>query len=325
MPRLPLLLWLVSLPLGAPAVPERMTLYAGESRVLENAPRRWVVGDKTVLDAQRLGENQLLVTAKTPGQTSLLLWDVRGKESALEIEVLASNLRRALVEVDVQVLEISAGSGWDLGLDWAGTLAGQATLVGVPASPASVLESSPPPLLSFGTLQRGPLFARLDLLVQENKARVLAKPRLVTVSGGKARFLSGGQIPVAHPDKDGRTSTEYKDYGVKLDIEPKADEEGNVNAAVRAELSDIDPANSVSVGNGGVLPAIKSRWVESSVFVKKDSTLVLAGLLQEQDGHVTKGVPVLASIPLLGQLFKHHALVKKRSELVIFLTPRVLP
>lgn len=320
-----MILLLACLPLAAPAAVERLTLYAGESRVLDNAARRLVVGDKAVLEAHRLDEGQLLVTAKAPGQTSLLLWDARGKESALEVEVLASNLRRSLVEVDVQVLEISSGTGWDVGLDWAGTLAGQATVEGVPASPASVLEASPPPLLSFGALQRGPLSARLDLLVQENKARVLAKPRLVTVSGGKARFLSGGQIPVAQPDKDGRTSTEYKDYGVKLDIEPKADDDGNVNATVRAELSDIDPANSVSVGNGGVLPAVKTRWVESSVFVKKDSTLVLAGLLQEQDGNVTKGIPVLSAIPLLGELFKHHEVTKKRSELVIFLTPRVLP
>jgi pilus assembly protein CpaC len=283
-----------------------------------------VVGDKAVLEARALDEAQILVTAKAPGLTSLLVWDRLRRKHAYEVEVLASGLRRALVEIDVQVLEISSGSGWELGLDWAGTLQGQQALAGVPASAVSVLEQSPPPLLSFGSFQRGPLSARLDALVQDNKARVLAKPRLVTVSGGKARFLSGGQVPVAQPDKDGRTSTQYKDYGVSLEVAPKADEHGNVSADVRAELSDIDPANSVSVGNGGVLPAIKSRWVETSIFVKKDSTLVLAGLLQESEGHVTRGLPVLGQIPLLGELFKHHEVTRRQTELVIFLTPRVL-
>jgi pilus assembly protein CpaC len=313
---------LLNAPVGAV---ERLTLFAGESKVLDLAqPQRLVVGDKAVLEARALDEAQILVTAKAPGLTSLLVWDRLRRKHAYEVEVLASGLRRALVEIDVQVLEISSGSGWELGLDWAGTLQGQQALAGVPASAVSVLEQSPPPLLSFGSFQRGPLSARLDALVQDNKARVLAKPRLVTVSGGKARFLSGGQVPVAQPDKDGRTSTQYKDYGVSLEVAPKADEHGNVSADVRAELSDIDPANSVSVGNGGVLPAIKSRWVETSIFVKKDSTLVLAGLLQESEGHVTRGLPVLGQIPLLGELFKHHEVTRRQTELVIFLTPRVL-
>lgn len=316
------LLLSAALPLRAT---ERLTLFAGESKVLDlPKPQRMVVGDKALVDVRTLDESQVLVTAHAAGLTSLIIWDRYGQKQAYEIEVLASGLRKALIEIDVQVLEISSGTGWDLGLDWAGALQGQATVAGVPASPASVLESSPPPLLSFGNFQRGPLSLRLDALVQSNKARVLAKPRLVTVSGGKARFLSGGQIPVAQPDKDGRTSAQYKDYGVSLDIAPKADEDGNVNADVRAELSDIDPANSVSVGNGGVLPAIKTRWVQTSIFVKKDSTLVLAGLLQETDGHVTSGVPILSQIPVLGELFKHHEITHRQSELVIFLTPKVL-
>lgn len=322
---LPPLALILGLATAASAAVERLTLFAGESKVLDLAkPSRLVVGDKAVIEARPLDEAQVVLTAKSPGLSSLLAWDRLGQQRAYEVEVLATGLRKALVEVDVQVLEISSGSGWDLGLDWAGTLQGQAGAAGAPASPLGVLESSPPPLLSFGSFQRGPLSARLDALVQRNQARVLAKPRLVTVSGGRARFLSGGQVPVAQPDKDGRTSTQYKDYGVSLEVAPKADEAGNVNADVRAELSDIDPANSVSVGNGGVLPAIKSRWVETSIFVKKDSTLVLAGLLQESQGHVTKGVPLLSALPLLGELFKHHQLARRQTELVIFLTPRVL-
>lgn len=304
---------------------ERLTLYAGESKLLELAgAKRLVVGAPTVLEAKALDETQVLLNGKEPGQTSLLVWDRHGQKTAYEVEVLASGLKRALIEIDVQVLEIADGVQWDVGLDWTGTLQGQAGAAGGLASPLAVLEASPPPLLSFGSFSRGPLSARLDALLQNNKARILAKPRLVTVSGGKARFLSGGQIPVAQVDKDGRTSAQYKDYGVSLDIEPKSDDDGNVNATVRAELSDIDPANSVSTGNGAVLPAIKTRWVETSIFVKKNSTLVLAGLLQQQDGDVTKGVPLLSQIPVLGELFKHHEVTHRNSELVIFLTPRVL-
>ena len=305
------------------AAADAVTLYVGESRLidLEN-PKKLVIGNTALLEARALDEHQLLLNGKAPGRTSLLAWDKLGQEHAYEVEIQPSALKRAMVEIDVQVLEIADGVQWDAGLDWAGAMQGQSGAV-APATPLSVLEQSPP-LLSWGTFTRGPLSTRLDFLLQNNKARLLAKPRLVTVSGSKARFLSGGQIPVPLTDAQGRTNAQYKDYGISLDIEPKADEDGNVSADVRAEMSDVDPANSVSIGNGGVLPAIKIRWVETSVFVRKDSTLVLAGLLHEEEGLVTAGVPLLSQIPVLGLLFQHQESTTKKTELVIFLSPRVV-
>jgi len=302
---------------------DAVTLYVGESRLLdlENA-RKLVIGNGALLEAHTLDEHQVLLNGKAAGRTSLLAWDKLGQEHAYEVEVQPSALKRAMIEIDVQVLEIADGVQWDAGLDWAGALKG-ANGAAAPATALSVLEQSPP-LLNWGTFSRGPLSTRLDFLLQNNKARLLAKPRLVTVSGSKARFLSGGQVPVAVPDDKGRPSTQYKDYGISLDIQPKADEDGNVSAEVRAEMSDVDPANSVSIGNGGVLPAVKTRWVETSVFVRKDSTLVLAGLLHEEEGAVTVGLPLLSQIPVLGLLFQHRESTIKKTELVIFLSPRVV-
>jgi pilus assembly protein CpaC len=325
MPRLknavPLLLLCLLRPLSAL---ERITLYAGESKIVAiDGARRVLIGNPLLLETRTLSEEELLLTGKAAGLSSLMVWDRLGEKKAFEIEVLGSDLKRILIEVDVQVLEIADGVNWDLGLDWAGAMAGQAPLApGLPGAPTQVLEQSPG-LLTFGAFQRGPIGARLDLLVQKNKARLVAKPRLMTVSGGSAKFLSGGQVPVAQTDTLGHAHVDYKDYGVSLDISPKADEEGNVNATIRAEMSDIDPANSVSLA-GGVLPAIKTRWVETTIFVKKDGTLVIAGLLQENDGKVTAGIPLLSEIPVLGELFKHSDITHKTTELVIFVTPKVL-
>lgn len=319
----PLPLALIALLWAPPALRavDSLTLYVGESRLLDlEDARKILAGSSAVLDARVLDPHQILLNGRSAGRTSLLVWDRLGQQHAYEVEVLSAGLKRAMVEIDVQVLEIADGVQWDAGLDWASAL--QTGTGTAPATALSVVEQSPP-LLSWGTFTRGPLSTRLDALIQDNKARLLAKPRLVTVSGAKARFLSGGQVPVALSDKDGRPSTQYKDYGISLDIDPKADENGNVSADVRAEMSDIDPANSVTI-NGGVLPAVKTRWVETSVFVPKDSTLVLAGLLREEEGMVTAGVPLLSQIPVLGELFKHHESVRKKTELVIFLSPRVL-
>ena len=172
------LLLLCLLAAGPANAAERLTLYAGESKVLDLAgTRRMVVGAPHVLEAKTLDETQVLLNGKEPGQTSLLVWDRHDQKTAYEVEVLASGLKRALIEIDVQVLEIADGVKWDVGLDWAGAMAGEASVVGVPASPLAVLEGSPPPLLSFGSFQRGPLGLRLDALVQNNTARILAKPR----------------------------------------------------------------------------------------------------------------------------------------------------
>jgi pilus assembly protein CpaC len=303
---------------------EHVTLYAGESKVLASeGARKLLVGNAGVLEAKTLSEDEVLLNGRSQGQTSLIVWDRLGQKKSYEVEVLGGSFKHTLIQVDVQVLEIADSSNWDLGLDWAAALAGQAPLAaGLPGAPTQILEQSPG-LLHFGSFERGPLNARLDLLLQKNKARIVAKPRLMALSGSSAKFLSGGQVPVAQQDDKGRASTQYKDYGVSLEITPKADEEGNVNASLRVEMSDIDPANSVTVG-GGVLPAIKSRWVETTIFVKKDGTLVIAGLLQESNGKVTRGLPLLSEIPLLGELFKHTDISRKSSELVVFVSPKVL-
>ena len=160
--------------------------------------------------------------------------------------------------MDVQVLELTDATGWDAGIDWPALMNGQVGLpVGTASSPVQALEQANPPLLAFGTFSRGPIDIALQALIQKNKGKLLAKPKLLTVSGGDAKFLSGGQIPVVHQDSQGRTNTEYKDYGVGLSVQPQADEDGNINATLRAEVSNIDPANSITLA-GGVFPALKT-------------------------------------------------------------------
>jgi pilus assembly protein CpaC len=311
--------------LAAPAwSAERLTLYAGESRILKFArPGKTLVGNHAVAEARALSDEELLVNGVAPGLTSLTVWGAGKERKSFEIEVQASGLKKEMIEIDVQVLELNDAAGWDLGIDWPALMNGQAAVPEVPASPAQVFEQANPPLLSFGTFSRGPIQLALQALVEKNKARLLAKPKLLTVSGGSARFLAGGQVPVVHTDSQGHINTEYKDYGVALNIQPKSDEEGNINAVIRAEVSSIDPANSVQSAEG-VIPALKTRWVETTIYVKKNGTIVIAGMIGEESSRITRGIPVLSEIPLLGELFKLNRIVKKSSELVIFVTPRVV-
>jgi Flp pilus assembly secretin CpaC len=304
--------------------PKRIRLFVGESKVIEaDHPKKMVLGNKEVADVSLLSNTEILVNAKAEGQTSLMVWPREGEPQAYELEIQPHGLRKTMVQVDVQVLELANSDNWDLGIDWGHLSSGpEGVAAGLARSPRQFLEQNPG-VLAFGTFSRGPIDAIIDLLVEKNKARLLAKPKLLTVSGGSASFLAGGEVPVVNQDSQGRTNTEYKNYGVNLDILPTADESGNVNATLRAEVSTLDAANSVRVGNG-ILPALKTRWVKTTIFVKKDGTIVIAGLIQEEEGKVTRGVPLLSEIPLLGELFKSTRLMNKRTEMVIFVTPRVL-
>jgi Flp pilus assembly secretin CpaC len=311
----PLLALLLGLAVACPCA-ERLTLFSGESRILPvSNPKKILLGNRGVAEARLLSPEELLLNGKNPGLSSLVLLNAGGDKSSYEIEVQASGLKKEMIEVDVQVLELSEGSGLDLGLDWPALLESGA---------ATVRERAAPPLLSFGTFERGPIELTLRALIEKDKARLLAKPKLLTVSGGSAKFLAGGQVPVPQTDSQGHISTDYKDYGVRLDIEPRSDEDGNIQAKLRAEVSGLDFANAVA-GQGGTLqPAIKARWVETTIYVKKNGTIVIAGLIQEERRQLSRGLPLLSQIPLLGELFKLHRIETSLSELVIFVTPKVL-
>jgi pilus assembly protein CpaC len=233
-------------------------------------------------------------------------------------------MEKTMIEMDVQVLELTDADDWDLGLDYARlALPNPSVPAGLPNQANQLAEALAPPLLSFGTFSRGPIDAVINALVSHHHGKILAKPRLLTVSGASATFLAGGEVPVVNQDALGKTNVEYKNYGVTLDIQPTADDGGNVNAIIRVEVSNLDSGNSVKVGNG-ILPALKTRWVKTSLFVKENGTLVIAGLIQEEESKVTTGVPLISEIPLLGELFKSTRIANKRSELVVFVTPKVL-
>jgi pilus assembly protein CpaC len=266
-----------------------------------------------VADVSRLSDAEVLVHGLSPGLTSLMVWDRHGNKHPYEIEVAATGLKKTMIQVDVQVLELIDTRNWDIGIDWP---------VLVNAAGRAV-EQAVPPLEKFGTFTRGSLDIRVRALVGKNKARILAKPKLLTLSGEKATFLAGGEIPVVIVDGEGRSSTDYKPYGVRLDIRPRADGEDNINADIQVELSNIDAGNAV-VNNGIAVPALRTRRVQNTIYVKKNGTIVIAGLIQEQSNRVRRGIPLLSDLPLLGELFSLTRWEKSNTELVVFVTPRIL-
>jgi len=111
----------------------------------------------------------------------------------------------------------------------------------------------------------------------------------------------------------------FKQYGIKLDIEPKVGLNGVIRATIAAEVSDIDPSYSTAGG-----PALLSRKTNTEFNVRNGETLVLSGLLQRNVSHDVDKVPFLGDIPVLGALFRSKRFQNKETELVVFVTPTIV-
>ncbi|VAW90836.1 Type II/IV secretion system secretin RcpA/CpaC, associated with Flp pilus assembly, partial [hydrothermal vent metagenome] len=149
-------------------------------------------------------------------------------------------------------------------------------------------------------------------------ALTLASPNLTARSGGEAEFLSGGEIPIVNEFANG-SSVEYKEYGIKLKINPSADNNGNITARVETEISAIDAATTVDG-----IPGFLSRKTSADLSMRDGETIVISKLINSDLSKDTSGLKYLSSIPILGSLFRNKNLRDKKTELVIFVTPSVI-
>jgi pilus assembly protein CpaC len=163
------------------------------------------------------------------------------------------------------------------------------------------------------------LNAQLNLLAQEGKASILAEPQLSTRNGTPASFLAGGEIPYSVSNVNG-TTIDFKQYGIKLNIEPRVDRNGVIRAKVDTEVSAID--NSVVSSIAG--PALTTRRTKTEFNLQAGETFVLSGLLQRSTSTDIDKVPFLGDIPILGALFRSKRFQNKETELVVFVTPTLV-
>ncbi len=178
--------------------------------------------------------------------------------------------------------------------------------------------------LRFGIVDGNRAFyGFIDALRQNNLIKVLAEPKMVTVSGRPASFNSGGEFPIIVPQSLGTVSIEYRQYGTRVDFVPIVLGNGNLRLEVRPQVSEIDPSRSVVIGDTTV-PALRTRWVDTAVEMKAGQTLALAGLIQERVESQNRGIPWLADIPYFGVPFRRVSETTNEVELLIMVTPEFI-
>lgn len=163
----------------------------------------------------------------------------------------------------------------------------------------------------------------------ENKQilQILAEPTITTLSGQKANFLAGGEFPfpVVQGSSGGLTSVtvQFRPYGVKLDFTPVVNLDGTVALKVAPEVSALDYTNAVVI-SGYTIPALSTRRAETQVVLRSGQSFAISGLLDKRTTDALSRTPGIASIPILGQLFKSKGVNLSTSELIVIVTPTIV-
>ncbi len=171
----------------------------------------------------------------------------------------------------------------------------------------------------------GGIQAALHLLDTYGNTKVLANPHLSALDNQKATIKAGDRIPICQQSVVGSTTnvvtttSQYIDTGVLMQVTPHINQGGLVTLDVQVEVS--IPGNTVNPCDA---PPINTRSVQSLVAVQSGQTMVMGGLINEARKNASQGLPLLSRIPVLGGLFGDQTLNNNRTELVVFITPRMI-
>jgi pilus assembly protein CpaC len=178
--------------------------------------------------------------------------------------------------------------------------------------------------LFFSTgLSNFPFSAILSILSQEGLAKVLAEPTLVALSGQKASFHAGGEVPILMSTSLGQVSMEFKKFGVKLSFTPTVLSERTLSLNLNLEVSEIDASAGVTT-TGFQVPGFKTRSSETTVRLKDGQSFAVAGLLSDSVRSVASKVPVLGDLPILGLLFSSKSYQRNETELMMVVTAHLV-
>jgi pilus assembly protein CpaC len=228
-----------------------------------------------------------------------------------------------LVEIDVQILELTKEASQTLGFSWPTSLGVTEEKYPAPTTPSK-----------WSNLFRVEYFSRtnfawtVDLLERQRKLNILSRPRLVCLSGKEAELLVGGEVPVFTTTVSEGTVTgevEYKEYGIKLKIRPIVTEEDKIQLSLNTEVSEIGTVETTAYARAYPL---SKRSASTELYLDDGQTVAIGGLIKQKSDVTLKKFPWLADIPVLGLFFRHKEISQdtpaQDTELFITITPTIV-
>lgn len=266
---------------------------------------------KTGIQSSVMSESSALPSGY--GRTLIL----RGSEDVVRAALDAArkmDVARPQVSIGVTIHDISNEAIRELGLSWSyGDI---------------VLTEQSPNGVEFGSFSRAPqtFTAKIKALEQEDKAKLLAAPNVTVLDGERAFVLIGTRLnfPVLLGFSDAGTpifDRQEERVGIYLQVAATVSDDGQITLSLYPQVSVVTGFLEI---NGASYPQISTREAQTSIRVKTGDTIVIGGMLKDEEVHTIEKVPVLSDIPVLGELFKRRKRSKVSSQVIITITPRVI-
>jgi general secretion pathway protein D len=259
----------------------------------------------------------------------------------LEDVIKKLDIPRSMVYIEALIMEVDMNKSLNIGIDWTAfgqaSLGGKETLVGGGfasgfAGPADLLKGGltlgmiTEPLTIAGVTVSN-ITAIINAVSTDDDFRILSTPQILTTDNEEARITVGENRPFqtrSTTDVSGGTfeSFEYRDVGKTLKITPHVTEGRLVRMQINLEVTSINRAATLTTSS--TLPVTLKRTVDTTVIVEDEQTVVIGGLIDDSTTVNENKVPVLGDIPILGWLFRNRSEETIKTNLYIFITPRVI-
>ncbi len=294
---------------------------------IATAINRSIPGAKVMVSG---GKDRLVLTGTIPSTTSAVLAEQIARSYSKKVDNLLLTPRPQQIDVDITVLEINKTNLKNLGVTFTSLLDSTAT------NPTGfVIGQGAPGLVSATPVSRAiqflsPIQAAIRAEVTNGNARILSNPRTTVLSGRTATFKVGGEVPIPgvstlSGNGNATTTIIFKPFGILMDVTPVVSDDGVITAQIRTEVSQPDfTIGVVPPGGGGIIPGFSQRQAQTEVTIEPGGTLALGGLISNNITQTRREIPLLSRIPVLGALFSSKRFQKNETELVIFVTPRLL-
>lgn len=276
---------------------------------------------RSLIGAKHVAANEQL--------NAIVLRDTADTVKVAEQIILTNDKAKAEVVVDVELLEINTSKLQDLGMGLSDNRITSSLDLG--GDDVALRLSDIEFLNANNWVLTIPNFF-FDFLKSSSDAQVLAQPKIRITEGEKGTLTIGDRVPIPTTTFNTSntvggnivpvTSFQYQDVGTKIEIEPRVHHNEEITLKLKVEVSSI--ADFVSGSGGQQQPVIGTRTIESSIRLRDGETNFLAGLIRSEELQSWSGVPGISDLPILGRLFRSQSTDRRRTDIVLTLTPHVI-
>ncbi|UZM92950.1 MULTISPECIES: type IV pilus secretin PilQ [Pseudomonas] len=223
------------------------------------------------------------------------------------------------VAIEARIVEANVDYEKSLGVRWGGPLYGEKLRPGKELFVDLGLERAGS-RIGLGLL-RGDVLLDLELSAMEKSGNgeIISQPKVVTADKETARILKGTEVPYQETSQSGATSVSFREASLSLEVTPQITPDNKVIMTVRVTKDEPDYVNALNN-----VPPIRKNEVNAKVRVADGETIVIGGVYSTSQNNVVDKVPFFGDLPYVGRLFRRDALQEKKSELLVFLTPRIM-